>query len=158
MSLKHFSKALTISLGAMVLAFSGAGLASAGKVTVIMKDKSYHISAGDQAGQSGKGFTLNVGEANEITLKNEDVMPHEFVSKALNSMDVAMMGSAEIVTDGKATGYRVDPGKTVILNVTPKVGDDFSGSYDVFYCSIHGKDTMKGEVIVADSRTGTGAF
>ena len=159
MKIKHLSKALTISLGAMLLVFSGATLASAtADIMVTMKDNGYHFSSGAMSGTLSPGFTMHVGEENVITLKNEDHTAHEFLSKAFNGMDVVVRGEAESVKDGAATGWRVMPGKTVTLKFTPRAGEDFAGSYDVFYCTIHGKANMKGEIVVADTRTGSGAF
>lgn len=123
-----------------------------------MKGNGYHITSSQSLGTMTPGLSLSAGQEKIITLRNEDMTAHEFVSKAFKSMDVEVVGEAEPVTDGKANGWRVMPGKTVKLKVTPKIGENFGGSWDVFYCPIHGKHNMKGEVIVADSRTGTGAF
>ena len=159
MKIKHLSKALAITLGAMLLVFSGATLASAGpKISVTMLNDGYVIKSGAPSGTMNPGFTMQVGEENVITLKNQDATAHDFVSKAFRGMDVEVMGDHEYITDGMATGYRVQSGTTVKLKFSPRVGEDFSGSWDVFYCTIHGKANMKGEVIVADTRTGSGAF
>jgi plastocyanin len=159
MKIKYLSKALTISLGAMLLVFSGATLASASpNIEVTMKNNGYHFDSGALSGTLSPGFTMTVGEENTIVLKNEDTTAHDFVSKAFNTMDVIVVGEAKSIKDGTAMGWRVQPGKTVKLRFTPRVGEDFGGSYDVFYCTIHGKANMKGEIVVADTRTGSGAF
>lgn len=159
MNRKHLSQTLTISLGAMLLAFSGASMASAGPtINVTMLNNGYDIKSGASSGTMTPGFTMQVGEENVITLKNEDATAHDFVSKAFRGMDVEVVGDHEYIQDGMATGYRVQPGTIVKLKFTPRVVEDFSGSWDVFYCTIHGKANMKGEVIVADTRAGSGAF
>jgi len=159
MKIKLLSKTLTISLGAMLLAFAGSSLASLGpSIDITMKNNGYHFKSGSSSGTLTPGFTMTVGEENVITLKNEDAIAHDFVSKAFRGMDVEVVGDHEYIKDGMATGYRVQPGTTVKLKFTPRVGEDFSGSYDVFYCTIHGKPNMKGEIVVADTRTGSGAF
>jgi len=158
-NLKHLSKPFSIFLGATLLAFVGISLAAMNPaIEVTMKNNGYDIKSGASSGTMTPGFTIEVGVQNEIVLRNEDSTAHDFVSKAFSGMDVVVVGEAEAIKDGKASGYRVQPGKTVKLKFTPRVGEDFSGSWDVFYCTIHGKANMKGEVIVADTRTGTGAF
>ncbi len=116
------------------------------------------ITSSNSAGTLGPGFSMDAGMTNTITLTNKDTTPHDFVSKSFKHMDVVVSGETEAVQDGAASGWRILPGKTVVPKVTPKVGENFGGSWDVFYCPIHGKGNMRGEVIVADSRTGTGAF
>lgn len=154
----HFSKGLTYILGTMFLVMFGSTLAVAGStINVMIKDNGYQIS-GSSSGTGTPGFSMAAGEENVIILKNENHTNHSFVSKAFKAMDVVVTGEAEKVNDGDATGWIVEPGKTVQLKFTPSVGKDFSGSWDVFYCTIHGKDKMKGELVVADTRGGAGAF
>ncbi|HBP86744.1 MAG: hypothetical protein KC592_12470 [Nitrospira sp.] len=146
-------------MGTLVLAMAYPVMAAKGPTTeIVMKGNGYQITSSSSAGTLGPGFTMDAGMTNTITLKNEDTTPHEFVSKSFKHMDVVVSGETEAVKDGAASGWKIMPGKTVVLKVTPKVGENFGGSWDVFYCPIHGKGNMRGEVIVADSRTGTGAF
>ncbi len=154
----HISKGLTYIFGTMFLMMIGSTLAVAGStIEVTIKDNGYHIS-GSSSGTGTPGFSIAAGEENVITLKNENHTDHSFVSKAFKGMDVAVSGEAKTVNDGAATGWIVEPSKSIQLKFTPPVGKDFSGSWDVFYCTIHGKDKMKGEIVVADTRGGAGAF
>ena len=114
MKVQQLSKTLIISLGAVLLLFSGASLASAGpKINVTMLNNGYDIKSGGTSGTMTPGFTMQVGEENVITLKNEDATAHDFVSKAFRGMDVHVVGDHEYIKDGMAAGYRVQPGKTV---------------------------------------------
>lgn len=159
MNMKNVSKTLAIALGAMVLAMSGATSALASPVIeVTMKNNGYNINSGGSSGAMTPGFTLSVGQENTVVLKNEDTTAHDFVSKSFNDLDMVVIGEAITIKDSGATGFRVMPGKSVKIKFTPRVTEGFSSSWDVFYCTIHGKADMKGEVIVADTRTGSGAF
>lgn len=152
----HISKSLTYIFGTMFLVMLGSTLAVAGStIEVTIKDNGYHIS-GSSSGTPG--FSMSAGEENVIVLKNENHTDHSFVSKAFKAMDVVVTGEAKTVNDGDATGWIVEPGKSIQLKFIPPVGENFSGSWDVFYCTIHGKDKMKGELVVADTRGGAGAF
>ncbi|WP_447964082.1 hypothetical protein [Nitrospira sp. Ecomares 2.1] len=154
----HISKSLTSILGTMFLVMFGSTLAVAGStINVTIKDNGYHV-LGSSSGTRAPGFSMAAGEENVIILKNENHTNHSFVSKAFKAMDVVVTGEAEGVKDGDATGWIVEPGKSIQLKFIPPVGKDFSGSWDVFYCTIHGKDKMMGEIVVADTRGGAGAF
>ncbi len=154
----HISKGLTYIFATMVLGMFGSTLAvAASPIEVTIKDNGYHI-AGSSSGTGAPGFSMAAGVESLIILKNENHTNHSFVSKAFKTMDVVVTGEAEKVKDGDATGWIVEPGKSIQLKFTPPVGKDFSGSWDVFYCTIHGKDKMKGELVVADTRGGAGAF
>ena len=91
-------------------------------------------------------------------MTNEDAVAHDFISPMFNNIDVVVVGEATEVTSQGASGYRVGPGKKVVLKFTPPATDEFNGGWGVFWCDIHGKMNMRGEVIVVDSRTGEGAF
>ena len=155
----NFNNSKLLLMGTFFLAMAFPVLAAVGPNTeIVMEGNGYHITTTGPSGTLTPGFTMDAGMTNTITLKNEDMTPHEFVSKSFKHMDVVVSGEAEMVKDGAASGWKIMPGQTVVLKVTPKVGENFGGSWDVFYCPIHGKGNMRGEVIVADSRTGTGAF
>ncbi|WNM58071.1 hypothetical protein [Candidatus Nitrospira allomarina] len=155
----NFNNLKFLLIGTLVLAMAFPVLAAVWPTTtIVVKDNGYHITSESPSGTLTPGFTMDAGMTNTITLKNEDMTPHEFVSKSFKHMDVEMSGEADVVKDGAASGWKIKPGKTVVLKVTPKVGENFGGSWEVFYCPIHGKGSMRGEVVVADSRTGTGAF
>ena len=161
MHMSKFShKRIGMAVGVLALAigFSNVAFSTQVPIEIIMKNNGYHFSHGGMSGGLMPGFTLTAGETTEITLRNEDTTPHDFVSEIFNSMDVAVVGEATSVNTMGASGFRVYPGKSVKLRFTPRAGEDFKGSYDVFWCSIHGKPNMRGEVIVVDTRTGTGAF
>lgn len=159
MAMRNLSKTLALSMGAMLLSISVGSMAMASPlVEITMKNNGYHIGTNGTVGSMGPGFTLAVGEKNTVVLKNEDTTAHDFVSKMFNDMDVVVSGETKSVHSNGATGFRVMPGKSVKLTFTPRVSEDFSGSWDVFWCPIHGQANMKGEVILADTRTGSGAF
>jgi len=159
MTVKRLSTTLFITLGAMLVALSASTIAMASPVVeVVMKSNGYHVKSGGYAGAMTSGFTLEVGRQTEVVLRNEDTTPHDFVSTMFKDLDVVIVGEATSIHHMGASGYRVGPGKTVKLRFTLRVGDEFQGGWDVFWCTIHGKANMRGEVIQADTRTGTGAF
>lgn len=125
------------------------------EITVVMKDKAFHVEKG---GTFGGGFSMDAGMPTQLTLRNEDGVSHEFVSPMFMNVPVKLTGEATTITTSKASGFRVDPGKTVVLNFRPPVMPDFSSAYDVFWCNIHGKqhgEKMRGEIVIADTRCGT---
>ncbi len=54
----------------------------AGKIDVQMKINGYEIHSAGSSGTMTPGLSLDAGEQNVITLKNEDSTAHGFVSKA----------------------------------------------------------------------------
>ena len=157
---KFIYKSGSISLGIMILAIFLVTPAFAKKapIEIIMKNEGYHISSNGSSGGTAPGFSLTAGEQTEVLLKNEDHVAHDFVSKMFNKMNVTMVGEATSIKVRGASGYRVMPGKSVVIKFVPPVSEEFEGGWDVFWCSIHGKQNMRGEVVVVDTRVGSCAF
>lgn len=124
------------------------------EIAIVMKDKEFHVVKG---GTFAGGFEMSAGMPTRISLQNEDVVAHEFVSPMFRSVPVKMEGTAVTISTARASGFRVDPGQTVVLTFRPPVAPDFSNQYDLFWCNVHGKqhgEKMRGEVIISDTRGG----
>ena len=161
MRIFNFSgKAISLYIGLMVLVIAGASISVAmtQPIEITMLNKGYEIKSGGYSGTMTPGFSLTVGTETKVILTNEDSVAHDFISPMFNKMDVILEGEATKVISQGASGYRVAPGKKVVLKFTPPVSEEFKGGWGVFWCDIHGKQNMRGEVIVVDSRTGEGAF
>lgn len=128
------------------------------EIAIVMKDKEFHVVKG---GTMAGGFEMDAGMPTRISLKNEDMVAHEFVSPMFRSVPVKLEGTAVTISTPRASGFRVDPGESVVLEFKPPVMDDFSNQYDLFWCDVHGKqhgEKMRGEILIADTRCGTGCF
>lgn len=124
------------------------------EIAIVMKDKEFHVVKG---GTFAGGFEMSAGMPTRISLQNEDVVAHEFVSPMFRNVPVKLEGVAVTISTPRASGFRVDPGETVVLTFRPPVAQDFSNQYDVFWCNVHGRqhgEKMRGEVIISDTRGG----
>lgn len=140
------------------LATGSLGLASRQPVEIIMKGLEFKVKTGGVLDTARPGFTLTAGETTEVTVINEDTMAHSFMSPLFTKTDVTIVGEATAVSDNGISGYRLEPGKRVTFRFKPLINADFSNTYNVFWCHIHGKRNMRGEVLVVDTRVGPGAF
>lgn len=144
---------LGIGLGGIPLTFAQ----GPHEINIVMKDKEFHVVKG---GTFAGGFEMSAGMPTRISLQNEDVVAHEFVSPMFRSVPVKVEGVAVTISTPRASGFRVDPGQTVVLTFRPPVASDFSNQYDLFWCNVHGKqhgEKMRGEVIISDTRDGEDA-
>ncbi len=88
-----------------------------------------------------KMAAIRIGTPVEIIVRNEDAVTHGFVSPMLGEQ---AQGEGEGVTP-VAGGFHVDPGKTLVVRVTPERPGGFS-----FHCDIH--QAMKQETFYFDVR------
>jgi hypothetical protein len=128
-------------------------------VTLVIKEKAFHVvkkSDSREALRDGSphpDFSLSPGEDIILELKNDDRVPHEFVSPLFTLVEFQLWGKATLVYTHTATGIRVEPGETVALGFElPKA---FSGKQFKFWCNVHGKlhdDTLQGEIFVIKTK------
>jgi len=127
-------------------------------VILVIKEKAFHMVKGNASGQHSEhpAFSLSSGEEITLELRNEDTLPHEFVSPMLFNVPFALDGNGVFVKLPNAAGVRVDPGRVVRLTFdVPQDSKEFQNMYEVFWCNVHGKqhgDKMRGEVLVVDHR------
>ena len=123
-------------------------------VILAIKEKAFQVVKGDAAGEdSHAGFSLAPGENIILELRNEDKLPHEFVSPVFTQVEFQFWGKATLVYTYTATGLRIDPGEKVALRFELPKG--FSGKQFKFWCNVHGKlhnDTLQGEIFVVKSK------
>jgi hypothetical protein len=127
-------------------------------VILVIKEKTFHMAKGNAAGEDSPhlGFSLSPGEDITLELRNEDRLPHEFVSPLFTLVEFQFWGKATLVYTYTATGIRVEPGETVALRFELPKG--FSGKQFKFWCNVHGKlhgDVLQGEIFVVKSKPGT---
>ena len=123
-------------------------------VILAIKEKAFQVVKGNAAGEdSHAGFSLAPGENIILELRNEDKLPHEFVSPVFTQVEFQFWGKATLVYTYTATGLRIDPGEKVALRF--ELPEGFSGKQFKFWCNIHGKlhnDTLQGEIFVVKSK------
>ena len=126
-------------------------------VILAIKEKAFQVVKGNAAGEdSHAGFSLAPGENIILELRNEDKLPHEFVSPVFTQVEFQFWGKATLVYTYTATGLRIDPGEKVALRFELPKG--FSGKQFKFWCNVHGKlhhDTLQGEIFVVKAKHGT---
>lgn len=126
-------------------------------VILVIKEKAFHMVKGNTSGQHSEhpAFSLPSGEEITLELRNEDTLPHEFVSPLFAKVEFQFWGRATMVYTYTANGLRIDPGDTVGLRFDlPK---DFSGELFKFWCNVHGKlhgDVLQGEIFVVKPKHG----
>jgi len=126
-------------------------------VILVIKEKTFHMVKGTAMGGDSlhPAFSLSPGEDIVLELRNEDKLPHEFVSPVFGMVEFQFWGKATLVYTYTAMGIRIDPGETVALRFDlPK---DFSGKQFKFWCNVHGKlhgDNLQGEMFVVKSKPG----
>ena len=126
-------------------------------VILVIKEKAFHMVKGtpltDHLGHSA--FSLSSGEEITLELRNEDYVPHEFVSPLFAKVEFQFWGKATLVYTYTANGIRIDPGETVGLRF--ELPKDFAGDFFKFWCNVHGKlhgDVLQGEIFVVKSQKG----
>jgi len=126
-------------------------------VTLVIKEKAFHVLKGG-AGEDPAhvGLALFPGQDIILELRNEDKLPHEFVSPLFTMVEFQFWGKATLVYTYTATGIRIEPGERVALRFELPKG--FTGKQFKFWCNVHGKlhnDTLQGEIFVVKSKPGT---
>lgn len=127
-------------------------------VILVIKEKTFHMVKGNALGENSlhPGFSLSPGEDIALELRNEDKVPHEFVSPLFGLVEFQFWGKATLVYTYTATGIRIEPGDTVGLRF--ELPKDFSGKQFKFWCNVHGKlhgDALQGEMFVVKPKPGT---
>ena len=92
--------------------------------------------------------TLYTGFPTEINIRNEDSVTHGFNSSVFGGADkVEMVGGT--VAEGKgANVYRVEPGRTMLIKLTPSSDGKDESRTHAFWCDMH--KTVKGEMLLID--------
>jgi hypothetical protein len=126
-------------------------------VILVIKEKTFHMVKGNASGEDSPHLALSLSPGEDITLelRNEDKLPHEFVSPLFGLVELQFWGKATLVYTYTATGIRVEPGETVALRF--ELPKDFSGKQFKFWCNVHGKlhdDALQGEIFVVKSKQG----
>ena len=124
-------------------------------VILAIKEKVFQVVKGNAFGEDSPhpGLSLSPGEDIILELRNEDKLPHEFVSPVFTQVEFQFWGKATLVYTYTATGLRIDPGEKVVLRFELPKG--FSGKQFKFWCNVHGKlhnDTLQGEIFVVKSK------
>ena len=126
-------------------------------VILVIKEKAFHMVKGKSAGENSlhPAFSLTAGEDIILELRNEDSLPHEFVSPLFAKVEFQFWGKATLVYTYTANGIRIDPGERVALRF--ELPKDFSGDLFKFWCNVHGKlhgDVLQGEMFVVKPKHG----
>ena len=127
-------------------------------VVLMIKEKAFHMVKGNAPKENSlhPAFSLSPGQDVTLELRNEDKVPHEFVSPLFAKVEFQFWGKATVVYTYTANGIRIDPGETVALRF--ELPKDFSGELFKFWCNVHGKlhgDVLQGEIFVVKARQGT---
>lgn len=125
-------------------------------VILVIKEKAFHMVKGNPLTDHGHAaFSLSSGEEITLELRNEDHVPHEFVSPLFAKVEFQFWGKATLVYTYTANGIRIDPGETVALRF--ELPKDFAGDLFKFWCNLHGKlhgDVLQGEIFVVKPKRG----
>ena len=124
-------------------------------VSLVIKEKAFHVVKGNVVEDDSPhpGLSLSPGQDIILELRNEDKLPHEFVSPVFTQVEFQFWGKATLVYTYTATGLRIEPGDTVALRF--ELPKDFSGKQFKFWCNVHGKlhdDNLQGEIFVVKSK------
>ncbi|MFO0775371.1 MAG: cupredoxin domain-containing protein [Nitrospiraceae bacterium] len=90
-----------------------------------------------------KPVALQLGVPTAFILRNRDIVRHGFTAPALSSVPLSVEGEGVVAYGKGVEGVYVDPGKTVVLYLTPERGGNYT-----FRCDLH--QQMKGELLTLD--------
>ena len=127
-------------------------------VVLVIKEKAFHMVKGNAPKENAlhPAFSLSPGADVTLELRNEDRIPHEFVSPLFAKVEFQFWGKATVVYTYTANGIRIEPGETVAIRF--ELPKDFSGELFKFWCNVHGKlhgDALQGEIFVVKPKHGT---
>lgn len=127
-------------------------------VVLVIKEKAFHMVKGNAPKENTlhPAFSLSPGADVTLELRNEDRIPHEFVSPLFAKVEFQFWGKATVVYTYTANGIRIEPGETVAIRF--ELPKDFSGELFKFWCNVHGKlhgDALQGEIFVVKPKHGT---
>src|SRR5690242_14247053 len=108
-------------------------------VVLVIKEKAFHMVKGSAPKENSlhPAFSLSPGSDVTLELRNEDRIPHEFVSPLFAKVEFQFWGRASVVYTYTANGVRIEPGETVALRF--ELPKDFNGELFKFWCNVHGK-------------------
>jgi len=120
-------------------------------VILEIKERAFHMVKGNAPKENSMhpAFSLSPGSDVTLELRNQDTVPHEFVSPLFARVEFQFWGKATVVYTYTANGIRIDPGETVALRFELPKG--FNGELFKFWCNVHGKlhgDALQGEIFV----------
>jgi hypothetical protein len=110
--------------------------ASAVEVEIVIRVGGYYVLKGGQP--HGLSVSIVAGAATILALRNEDTIPHEFISPLFTRTDIHFMGLAIGIFRKEAAGFRLNPGDTLTLQFMAP-SSDFPIMYDLIWCSQHGE-------------------
>lgn len=90
-----------------------------------------------------KPVALQLGMPTAFILRNRDIVRHGFTAPALPLLSVSVEGEGVVAYGKGLEGVYVDPGKTMVLYLTPERGGNYT-----FRCDLH--QQMKGELLTLD--------
>ena len=111
--------------------------------TLSQNDSMREIVMEDFAFVLPRPVALRLGTPTALILRNRDIVRHGFTSPALPQLTMSVDGEGVVAYGKGIEGVYVDPGKTLVLYLTPERG----GSYS-FRCDLH--QHMKGELLTLD--------
>lgn len=99
----------------------------------------------------GPEISLIAGRSAVMSLRNEDTIPHDFVSALFTRMELHFMGRATGMFRKEAAGFRLKPGESLTVQFVPQLSD-FPTMYDVIWCSHHREHLV---VVTEDRQPGS---
>jgi hypothetical protein len=120
--------------------------APAGEVEIVIREGGKPLLNGQQT--HGHVIALVAGQPTVLAFRNEDTIPHEFVSPLFTRAEIHFVGRATGIFRKDAVGFRLNPGSTLTLQfMAPYTG--FSKMYDLIWCNDGGKgDTELQELLI----------
>lgn len=92
--------------------------------------------------------TMYTGFPTEISIRNEDSVTHGFNSSVFGTVDKVEMTGGSLAEGKGANVYRVEPGRTMVLKLTPSGEGKAENRTHAFWCDMH--RTVKGEMLLVD--------
>ncbi|RMH35862.1 MAG: hypothetical protein D6690_07775 [Nitrospirae bacterium] len=103
------------------------------KVEIVMTDHRYQTKDGEPAHE----LVFEAGKDVMIVLRNDDLVPHEFITPLFTRTEVHFSGEATGIFGRDAAGFRLGPGKTLNLWFKVPFSRPFDAMYDVAWCNLH---------------------
>lgn len=124
------------------------------EVEIILGKEGFHVAKGGRS--KGHGFLLVAGADAVLSLRNEDVIPHDFISPLFTRTDIHFSGRAIGIFRKEAAGFRVPPGHALTLGFKVPFSD-FQTFYDLIWCGQHQEKQPDGKellIVVTEKMAG----
>ena len=118
------------------------------QVQITIRSGGFELRTG---GQPVGDVALTAGRSAVFALRNDDSIPHEFISALFTRIELHFTGRATGIFRKDAAGFRLKPGESLTIQFMAPFSD-FRTMYDLIWCSHHREHVI---VVTEDRQPGS---